>query len=298
MKRKVCLVTGASSGIGKATAIGLARLDATVVAVMRDCEKSSLALKEIKKKSNRDDASVIMLKADLASQKSLRHLAQEFNARFDRLDVLINNAGISRRKRNMTEDGIETVFAVNVLAPFLLTGLLLEKLKSSAPSRIVNVSAAAASWARIDFDNLQGEKEYAFWGIYSRSKLALNLITVEFARRLAGTKVTANFLHPGIIRTNLVSGNFNLAARAFAGFFGLFMASPEAGARTSIYLASAPEVGDISAKYFVNRKEKKANPISYDESTAKRLWQVCEQLRGLPAGGPGLDKGILDPNGR
>jgi NAD(P)-dependent dehydrogenase (short-subunit alcohol dehydrogenase family) len=289
MKGKVCLITGASSGIGKATAIGLAKLEARVVAVMRDSEKSRIALREIQEKSGKDDNSVIMMNADLSSQKCLTQLAKEFNERFDRLDVLLNNAGIIQLNRNITEDGVERVFAVNVLAPFLLTNLLLEKLKSNAPSRIVNVSAAAASRAKIDFDNLQGEKNYCFWGIYGRSKLALNLITVELARRLVGTHVTASFLHPGIIRTNLISGNLNLAARPLAAFIGLFMASPEAGARTSIYLASAPEVSDISGNYFVNRKEKKANPISYDELTAKRLWQVCEQLTGLTASGLGLN---------
>ncbi len=281
MKGKTCLVTGTSAGIGKATAIGLAKMDATVVAVMRDSDKSKAALTEIKAKSGRGDDALIYLPADLASQQSVRELATDVNRRFDRLDALINNAGVTEFRRSLTSDGIETTFAVNVLTPFLLTNLLIEKLKSSAPSRIANVSSAASDGARIDFDNLQGEKKYSSFGSYGQSKLALNLVTVEFSRRLAGTGVTANFLHPGTIRTDLGSHGIHPVLQGIAKFVKLFMTSPDKGARTSIYLASSPEVENVTGKYFSNSKEQKANPISYDELVAKRLWKVCEDLTGM-----------------
>ncbi len=281
MKGKVCIVTGTSTGIGKASAIGLAKLDATVVAVMRDSEKSKAALAEIRTKSGKNE-SVVHMAADLSSQKSIREFVKEFHARFDRLDVLLNNAGVSQFKRMMTADGIEMTFAVNVLAPFLLTNLLTEKLKASAPSRIVNVSSAGSNGRKIDFDNLQGEKKYSSFGIYGQSKLALNLITVEFSRRLAGTGVTANFLHPGVIRTELGTRDLHPVLRAIAGFVKLFMGSPEKGARTSIYLASSPEVEGITGRYFANQKEVTANPISFEDATAKRLWKICEEMTVLP----------------
>ncbi len=281
MKGKVCLVTGTSAGIGKATVIGLAKLDATVIAVMRDSDKSRKALAEIKAESSKDDSSVIYLTADLASQKSVRDLAKRVNERFPRLDVLLNNAGVSEMRKSVTPEGIETTFAVNVLAPFLLTNLLLEKLKASAPSRIVNVSSAAANGQRIDFENLQGEKNYRMFGNYGQSKLALNLITVEFSRRLAGTGVTANFLHPGVIRTDLGSQRLNPVLKTIAKLVKLFMASPEKGGRTSIYLASSPEVQGVTGKYFGDSREQQANPLSYDEETAKHLWKVCEDLTGV-----------------
>jgi NAD(P)-dependent dehydrogenase (short-subunit alcohol dehydrogenase family) len=280
MKGKVCLVTGTSAGIGKTTAMGLAKLDATVVAVMRDSEKSKVALEEIKTESGKRD-SVVYLAADLSSQKSIRELVKEFNSRFDRLDVLLNNAGVSQFHRTLSPDGIEITFAVNVLAPFLLTTMLTDKLKSSAPSRVVNVSSRSSDSAEIEFDNLQGEKKYSSFKIYGQSKLALNLITVEFSRRLEGTGVTANFLHPGVIRTELGTRDVNPLFKALAAFVKVFMASPDKGARTSIYLASSPYVEDVTGKYFANQRQVKANPISFDEPTAKRLWKVCEEMTGL-----------------
>jgi len=280
MKGKVCIVTGTSAGIGKATAIGLAKLDATVVAVMRDSEKSRAALTEIRTKSGVNE-SVVHMAADLSSQKSTREFVKEFNARFDRLDVLLNNAGVSQFKRKLSVDGVEMTFAVNVLAPFLLTNLLAEELRDSAPSRIVNVSSAAANGERIDFDNLQGEKKYSSFGIYGQSKLALNLITVESSRRLAGTGVKANFLHPGVIRTELGTRDLHPILRAIGSFVKLFMGSPEKGARTPIYLASSAEVEGVTGKYFANQREVTGNPISFDEAIAKRLWKICEEMTGL-----------------
>lgn len=282
MEGKICLVTGTSSGIGKATAIGLARMNAIVVAAMRDSAKSRAALNEIKSKSGKGDSSVIFLPVDLSSQASIRKMAADFSNQFDRFDVLLNNAGVSQTKKSMTVDGIESTFAVNVLAPFLLTGLLLPKLESSSPSRIVNVSSAASDGARIDFDNLQAEKKFSMFGIYGQSKLALNLITVEYSRRLTGTGVTANFLHPGVIRTELGTRDINPVFEALAKFFKLFMGSPDRGARSSIYLATSPDVAGVTGKYFgSDAREQKANPISYDQEAASRLWKICEEKTGL-----------------
>jgi retinol dehydrogenase 14 len=278
---RICLVTGTSAGIGKATAIGLAKLDWTVIAVMRDSDKSRAALSEIKTKSGKGDSSIIFMPADLSSQASIRQLASDVNNRFNRLDVLINNAGVSQMKRSVTVDGIETTFAVNVLAPFLLTSLVLNRLKSGAPSRIVNVSSAASDGAKIDFDNLQGERRFSMFGIYGQSKLALNLITVEFSRRLLGSGVTANFLHPGVIRTDLGSRDLNPVFAALAKFVKLFMASPEKGARTTIYLTTSSDVQSVTGKYFGSSREQKANPVSYDEPAARRLWNICEELTAL-----------------
>jgi NAD(P)-dependent dehydrogenase (short-subunit alcohol dehydrogenase family) len=279
MKGKVCMITGASSGIGKATAVGVAGLGATVAAVMRPkSEKSASALDEIKERSH--NSSVIAFDADLSSQQSIRKLAFDYNNKFKRLDVLINNAGVNCSKRTMTADGLETTFAVNVVGPFLLTNLLLEKLKSSAPSRIINVSSDAANGSKIDFENLQGEKKYSMFRAYGQSKLGLNLITLEFARRLAGTGVTANFLHPGVVRTNLVR-DYNPVVQAIFSFVRLFFASPEKGARTSIFLASSPEVEGVGGKYFAKERESKASKESYDAETADRLWEECEELTGI-----------------
>jgi NAD(P)-dependent dehydrogenase (short-subunit alcohol dehydrogenase family) len=278
MSGKVCVVTGASSGIGRATAVGLAKLGATVVPVMRSASpRVESALSGMKAAQSGGGAPISAMYADLSSQDSIRQFAAKFNSNFERLDVLINNAGVNCSKRKLTVDGLETTFAVNVLAPFLLTSLLLEKLKSSEPSRIVNVSSDAAKGQRVDFENLQGEKRYSMLRSYGASKLELNLLTVELARRLKGTRVTANFLHPGVIKTNLARG-MNPAAQAVFSFVKLFFASPEKGARTSIYLASSPEVEGVSGKFFSKEREAEAPAESYDLDVATRLWQKCEEL--------------------
>jgi retinol dehydrogenase 14 len=278
---KVILITGASSGIGEATAMGLGGLGASVVAVMRvQSPRAESATKRIEESTKKGGGSVYPMYSDLSSQSSIRQLVQDFDQRFDRLDVLINNAGVNHSKKIMTVDGLESTFAVNVLAPFLLTNLLLEKMKASAPSRIVNVSSNAARRSSIEFDNLQGEKKYSMLSAYGQSKLALNLLTLEFARRLRGTGVTANFLHPGVIRTNLAN-DINPAARAIYSLVRLFFASPENGARTSIYVASAPELEGVSGKYFSNGKEATVPKESYDGASANRLWQICEQLTSI-----------------
>jgi NAD(P)-dependent dehydrogenase (short-subunit alcohol dehydrogenase family) len=283
MGEKICLITGATSGIGKATAMGLANMGASVVMVGRDRGRGEAALAEIKEKCT--NASVDLMLADLSSQQEIRRLADEFKEAYPRLDVLINNAGLFRSKRITTADGLEMTFAVNHLAYFLLTKLLLDVLEASAPSRIVNVSSGEQRNGTIDFDDLQGEKGYEGPKAYSQSKLADVLFTYELARRLEGTGVTANCLHPGgriPVRTNFgsgVSGVFGFTVRALRPL----MISPEKGAETSIYLASSPEVEGLSGRYFVKKAEARSSDASYDERLARRLWEVSAQLTKLPA---------------
>lgn len=276
MKGKIVLVTGASSGLGKATTLGLARLGATVVMVCRDRTRGEATRDKIKEDSG--NKNIDLLIADLSSQQSIRQVAEEFIKRYNKLHVLINNVAVHLFERSVTEDGLETVFAVNYLGPFLLTNLLLDVLKASAPARIVNV--ASSLQGHIDFDDLQSEKRYSGMAVYPKSKMANVLFTYELARRLKETGVTVNCLHPGVLRTNL--------GRHFRGFFKFmlwvmwpFMLSPEKGAETVIYLASSPEVENISGKYFVKKKATLSSKESYDESIAKRLWQVSETLTHL-----------------
>jgi retinol dehydrogenase 14 len=280
MDGKVCLITGATSGIGKATAMGLANMGANVVMVGRDRGRGEAALAEIKEKSA--NASVDLMLADVSSQEEIHRLADEIKEAYPRLDVLINNAGVIRSKRITSADGIETTFAVNHLAYFLLTNLLLDVLKASAPSRIVNVASGEQRNGTIDFDDLQGEKGYKGAKAYSQSKLATVLFTYELARRLKGTGVSANCLHPGVVGTNLgsgVSGVFGYMVRALTPL----MKSPEKGAETSIYLASSPEVEGLSGRYFVKKDEARSTDVSYDKRLARRLWEVSAELTNLPA---------------
>jgi retinol dehydrogenase-14 len=278
MGEKVCLITGGNSGIGKATALGLANMGATVVIVSRDRSRGEAAVTEIKERSGNE--SVELMLADLSSQKSIHKLAKDFASKYQYLHVLINNAGVFVSKRTVTVDGIETTLAVNHLAYFLLTNLLLEVLKASAPARIINVSSGAQSGGTINFNDLQGEREYSGTRAYSQSKLANVLFTYELARRLQGTGVTANCLHPGAVRTNFGRGS--------SGFFGFmvkalrpFMIGSEKGAETSIYLASSLEVEGISGKYFVKKAETESSKESYDEEIAQRLWQVSADLTNI-----------------
>jgi len=281
MDGKVCLITGATSGIGKATAMGLANMGASVVMVGRDRGRGEAALAEVKEGSA--NASVDLLLADLSSQEDIRRLAGEFKEAHPRLDVLINNAGVIRSKRVASADGIEMTFAINHLAHFLLTNLLLDLLRATAPSRIVNVSSGEQRNGTIDFDDLQGEKGYKTAKAYGQSKLANVLFTYELARRLEGTGVSANCLHPGAgVRTNLgsgVSGVFGFTVRALTPL----MKSPEKGAETSIYLASSAEVEGLSGGYFVKKAEARSSDESHDERIARRLWEASAELTNLPS---------------
>jgi NAD(P)-dependent dehydrogenase (short-subunit alcohol dehydrogenase family) len=278
MAGKVCMITGANAGIGKATALGLANTGATVVIVCRSQERGEAALAEIREQSSNDHISLVV--ADLASQGEIRRLAEDFKGHYSALHVLINNAGIIPRKREVTVDGFETQLAVNHLATFLLTNLLLDILKASAPARIVTVASDMHRGATINFDDLQSEGSYGPLRVYSRTKLANVLFTYELARRLEGTKVTANCLHPGVVATNLLADGMGMP-RALRSTTRLIGAKPEKGAKTSIYLAVSPEVEGVSGKYFVRQKAVESSRSSYDESLARRLWRVSAELTGL-----------------
>ena len=277
MQGKVCLVTGANSGIGKETALGLAQRGATVVLVCRSQERGDAALAEITQRSGND--SVSLLVADLSSQRQVRRVAAAFREQFDRLDVLVNNAALARRTRAVSEDGVELTLAVNHLAPFLLTNLLLDRLKASAPARVVTVSSAAHKDAEINFADLQSEQRYAMlgFGAYSQSKLANVLFTYELARRLEGTGVTANCLHPGVVATGIFRDT-PLWLRVGLKIARPFILGSAQGADTVLYLATAPEVAEVSGRYFEQRQPVQSSPLSYDTEVARRLWEVSAAL--------------------
>ncbi|HYR80888.1 MAG TPA: SDR family oxidoreductase, partial [Thermoplasmata archaeon] len=247
MGDRVFLVTGANSGIGKATGLGLARLGGTVVMACRSATRGDAARQDIVRDSG--NSKVYLEIVDLASEDSTRSFAEEFTRKYPRLDVLINNAGVYKSHREVTPDGLERTFEVNYLSGFLLTHLLLDLLKKSAPSRIVNVSSRAHSGGTIHFDDLQGEQRYGGFGAYGQSKLAQILFTQELARRLQGTGVTVNACHPGVIRTNLGMGGTSAVVR----FVRMFFKGPEKGAETPIYLSVSPEVAGVTGKYFANK---------------------------------------------
>ncbi|MHA2049408.1 MAG: SDR family oxidoreductase [Promethearchaeota archaeon] len=276
LENKVCIITGANSGIGKATALGLAKMNATVVMLCRNKDTGVIAKEEIINESG--NKNIDLLVCDLSSQEQIRKFAEEFKQKYQRLDVLINNAGVMAAKRNLCVDGFEMNFAVNHLAPFLLTNLLLDVLEKSAPSRIVNVSSAAHRMAKIDFDDLQCEnKKHRLFKVYGNSKLAFMLFSYELSRRLEGTGVTVNTVHPGMINTNLgrEMSKFNRA------FGKLIFKSPEKGAETSIYLASSPEVEGITGKYYIKKQQRQSSEASYNLEDAKNLWEISAELTNL-----------------
>jgi len=279
MQGKICMVTGANSGIGKATALELAQMGATVVMVCRDRARGEEARSEITTKSRNN--AVDLLQADLSSQQSIRQLVEHFKQRYTHLHVLINNAGAAFTGRRETVDGLEMTFAVNYLAPFLLTNLLLDVLKASAPARIVNVSSASHKSGYIQMDDLQGEKHNRSMRAYPQSKLAIVLFTYELARRLQGTGVTANCLDPGFVATNIGQTGASLPVRLLIKLIRSFGTSPEKGAKTSIYLASSPEVEGVTGKYFVKSLPKRSAAISYDESLQRQLWEQSAKLVNL-----------------
>jgi NAD(P)-dependent dehydrogenase (short-subunit alcohol dehydrogenase family) len=278
MNGKVALITGGTGGIGKAAATALAGLGAEVVVVGRDAERGEAAVAEIREKSGNDGVSLLL--ADLSVQAEVRKLAEEFGERHDRLDVLVNNAGLVLSERNETPDGIEAQFAINHLAPFLLTNLLSDLLKQSAPSRVVTVSSEAQRWGKMDFDDLQSKRRYRGFPVYGMTKLANVMFTFELAERLKGTGVTANCMHPGTVNTGFAQNNRGPAALAFR-LFKPFMRSPEQGADTLVYLAASPAVEGMTGKYVSDRKVTAASPIAYDENARKRLWEESGRLTGL-----------------
>lgn len=278
MQDKVCLITGATSGIGLVTAQALAQRGATVVMAGRDETRGAEGVDQVKKATGND--AVDLLLADLSSQAQIAELAQTFQRRYDRLDVLVNNAGAIFTERQVSAEGIEMTFALNHLGYFLLTHLLLDILKSSAPSRIVNVASRAHQGGRILFDDLQGERRFSGWRSYCQSKLANILFTYELAERLKGTQVTANVLHPGFVATRF--GHNNTGVMAWLIRAAQMMAiSNERGAETMIYLATSPEVAGVSGKYFVNNRETQSSSQSNDTAVAQGLWQVSETMVGM-----------------
>jgi len=275
LEDRVFLVTGANSGIGKATALGLARLGGTVVMACRSATRGEAARQDVVRDSG--NSSVYLEIVDLASEESTRSFAEEFQRKYPRLDVLINNAGVYTAHREVTPDGLERTFEVNYLSGFLLTHLLLDLLKKSAPSRIVNVSSSAHSGGTIHFDDLQGEQRYGGFGAYGQSKLAQVLFTRELARRLDGTRVTVNACHPGVIRTNLGMGGTSAVVR----FVRLFFKGPEKGAQTPIYLAVSPEVERVTGQYFANKHVREPSRAAQDPDVARRLFDVSAELAHL-----------------
>ena len=277
MGGKVALVTGGTSGIGKATAMALAAMGADVVVVGRDRERGERAAEEIRAQTG---GRVDLALADLSSQAEVRNLAEEFRRRYDRLDVLVNNAGLVQSTRTETVDGLESTFATNHLAPFLLTNLLLDVLKGSAPSRIVTVSSEAERWGNIDFDDLQSKKRYRGFPVYGMTKLANIMFTYELAERLEGTGVTATCMHPGAVNTRFGTNNTGPMTILFRLFKPL-MRTPEQGADTVIWLASSPEVEGVSGRYYVDRKPVEPKKIANDPDARRRLWKESERLTGL-----------------
>jgi NAD(P)-dependent dehydrogenase (short-subunit alcohol dehydrogenase family) len=275
MRGKRVLVTGATTGIGRVTAVELGRAGAEVVLVARDREKADATLAELQA-AGAPPAQALL--ADLSLMSSVRALAEEVRGRFDRIDVLVNNAGAIFGTRALTAEGFERTFALNHLSYFLLTNLVLDRMPSGG--RIVNVSSEAHRPAKVDFDNLQLERRYTAFGAYCLSKLMNLLFTFELARRVQARGITVNAAHPGP-----VASNFGRSNRGVFGFlFALaapFMLTPEKGARTQIWLASSPEVEGVTGKYFAKCREKKPAPRALDEETQHRLWDVTAKLVGL-----------------
>ena len=278
-KAKTIVVTGATSGIGRATALGLAKLGSRLILVGRDAGRAEETLAAIRAATGRNDVEVV--RGDFARLAEVRRVAEEILARTDAIHVLVNNAGVTLMKRSTTPDSFETTFAVNHLAYFLLTGLLLPRLRAAAPgARIVNVASDAHRWGALDLDDLQNERQYKAMKVYGQSKTANILYTRELARRLEGSGITVNALHPGAVATRLGRGSgplFDLLQRAI----GVFMKSPEQGAATSIYLASDPALEGVNGRYFADKKEKEPRPHATDPATARRLWEISESLTGF-----------------
>ena len=274
---KICMVTGSTSGIGAVAALELARLGATVMIVGRNAARCASQVEKIRRSVA--DARLDFFRADLSSQVEVRRLAEEFSRRYSHLDVLVNNAGAYYAKRQVSPDRLEMTFALNHMGYFLLTCLLLDRLKASTSARIVIVSSAAHQQGRIDFDDLQSERDYNRNAAYAQSKLANLLFTYALARRLEGTRVTVNALHPGSVRTNL-GGNDNWLKTRLRNLLKPGMIRPEEGAKTILYLAASPEVEGVTGKYFYDCRPIRSSDESYDVADGERLWRLSESLAG------------------
>ena len=276
MDGKICVITGATSGIGRETALDLAQKGAHLVLVCRNLSKGETVARSIRSKSG--NRRIDVSHCDLASLDSVRNFINDFKRRHERLDVLINNAGLFSLRRQTTMDGFELTFGTNHLGPFLLTNLLLDVMNKSAPTRIINVSSAAHYRGRMNFNDLQSEQDYNGFRVYCNSKLANVLFTYELARRAQDTEITVNCLHPGVIATDLWPTNkWYLASIVPIAKF--FMKSSKKGAQTSIHLACSPALAQVSGKYFdEDKSEKTSSDVSYNLEWQKKLWQISEQL--------------------
>ncbi len=279
MDAKVVVITGATSGIGKAAALGLAARGATLVLVARNQEKGLLVRDEIRRQSGNQQVDIAI--ADLSSQESIRSLAADIQRRYAHIHVLVNNAGGIFFKREITVDGLEKTFALDHLAYFLLTNLLLDRLKASAPARIINVSSNAEANGRINFDDVQSERRYVAFPAYAQAKLANMLFTYDLARRLAGSGVTVNAVRPGPVATNFGGSGPGLLNRLFPVLFRVIGKSPEQAARTVIMLASAPELQTVTGKAFYEEREQSTSARSKDRETQRHLWEISAQLTRL-----------------
>jgi NAD(P)-dependent dehydrogenase (short-subunit alcohol dehydrogenase family) len=278
MQGKTVLITGATSGIGKITALELARKGASVVMMVRNATKGEAVREEVARQTGNDR--VELLVADLAALSDVRRAAEQFKNRHQRLDVLVNNAGLFLNSRKESAEGYELTFATNHLAHFLLTELLRETLIASAPARVITVSSEAHQAGHINFDDLQESRRYNGWRAYSNSKLANVLFAYGLARRLAGSGVTSNTLHPGFVATAFGDGNGSFVDFAFT-LIRPFAKTPEQGAKTTIFLASSDTVAGITGEYYVDSAPKRSNRESYDQTVQDKLWQVSAALVGL-----------------
>lgn len=281
MSGKICIVTGSNSGIGKETAFAIAEMGAAVVMVVRNQEKGEKALSKIIEQTG--NKSVSLMLCDMSSMASIRDFTREFKKKYSRLDVLVNNAGGEFNKREVTHEGFERTFAVDYLAPFLLTNELLDLLKSSVPSRIINVSSGLAKNGKVNFDDLQSVKDYKGMQVYSNAKLMLMMFTYELSRRLVGSGVTANVLMPGFVATNLGKNSGSMRSSIMFKMVRPMQINAKKGAETSVYLASSEEVKSVTGKCFAKKKDIATCPASYDESLQKRLWNETAALLDLPS---------------
>ncbi|MCD6400483.1 MAG: SDR family oxidoreductase [Anaerolineales bacterium] len=276
--KELCMITGATSGIGKQTALEIAKRGYQTVIVGRNSEKCQLTVKEIIDITHNNALDFFV--ADLSSQQDIRKLVNDFKERYDHLDILINNAGGFFLKRELSIDGIEMTFALNHLGYFLLTLLLIDILKESEPSRIINVSSNSHMGKPINFEDIWGEKRYNSWNAYGQSKFANVLFTYELDRRLKGTGITVNALTPGFVATNIGRNN-GFLSKIIMNIASLFANSVEDGAQTSVYLATSPEVKGVSGKYFVDKKAAPSDRATYDLETARRLWDLSVEITGV-----------------